>query len=100
MTNIVTYSYRENTLFFKLPEIFNNLSYSCCSLSQQPQMNRTKFSVALVDDHVLIRSGLANLIREFGDFDVIIEANNGRHFQDTIPRTGAPDIVLLDITMP
>ena len=63
-------------------------------------MNKTKFSVALVDDHILIRSGLANLIREFGDFDVIFEANNGRHFLDAIPRSGEPDIVLLDINMP
>jgi len=63
-------------------------------------MNKTKFSVALVDDHILIRSGLANLIREFGDFDVIFEANNGRHFLDAIARSGQPDIVLLDINMP
>jgi two-component system invasion response regulator UvrY len=63
-------------------------------------MNKTKFSVALVDDHILIRSGLANLIREFGDFDVIIEANNGRHFLDVISRSSQPDIVLLDIKMP
>jgi DNA-binding NarL/FixJ family response regulator len=63
-------------------------------------MNKTKFSVALIDDHILIRSGLANLIREFGDYDVTIEANNGRHFLDAISRSGQPDIGLLDITMP
>jgi two-component system invasion response regulator UvrY len=63
-------------------------------------MNKTKFSIALVDDHILIRSGLANLIREFGDFDVIFEANNGRHFLDCLSRSSQPDIVLLDINMP
>jgi two-component system, NarL family, invasion response regulator UvrY len=63
-------------------------------------MNKSKFSVALVDDHILIRSGLANLIREFGDYDVIIEANNGRHFLDAVSVSGQPDVVLLDLNMP
>jgi two-component system invasion response regulator UvrY len=62
-------------------------------------MNKLK-TVALVDDHTLIRSGLANLIREFGDFEVTLEANNGRHFLTLICGLSLPDIVLLDINMP
>ena len=62
-------------------------------------MNKTK-KVALVDDHTLIRSGLANLIREFGDFEITLEAKNGRHFLTSILGSSLPDIVLLDINMP
>ena len=40
-------------------------------------MNNLKPSVALVDDHVLLRNGLANLIRSFGEYSVLFEACNG-----------------------
>jgi len=59
-----------------------------------------KPSVALVDDHVLLRNGLANLIRSFGEYSVLFEAGNGSDFiRQLKPRT-LPDIVLLDINMP
>lgn len=56
--------------------------------------------VALVDDHVLLRNGLAAVIAGFGDFQVLFEADNGRHFIQQIEIHGLPDVVLLDITMP
>lgn len=56
--------------------------------------------VALVDDHALLRSGLAAVINNFGDYRVIFEADNGKHFIEQLTRQGIPDIVLLDITMP
>jgi len=59
-----------------------------------------KPSVALVDDHVLLRNGLANLIRSFGEYSILFEAGNGSDFiRQLKPRT-LPDIVLLDINMP
>ena len=63
-------------------------------------MNKEKFGVALVDDHILLRNGLANLIRDFGDYDVLFEANNGRQLLEQLDRLDVPDIVLLDINMP
>lgn len=63
-------------------------------------MNSNKPSVALVDDHTLLRKGLANLVQELDDFTVLFEADNGRHCQQQIERFGAPDLVLLDINMP
>ena len=36
--------------------------------------------VVLVDDHVLLRNGLANLIESFGDYKVLFQANNGKDF--------------------
>ena len=55
--------------------------------------------VVLVDDHVLLRNGLAGLIKELG-YTVPFEANNGEDFIEKLQSNPAPDIVLLDINMP
>jgi len=57
-------------------------------------------NVALVDDHALLRNGLANVINSFGDYKVVIEADNGRQFIDLLKKNTKPEVVLLDITMP
>ncbi len=57
--------------------------------------------VALVDDHELLRTGLAAMINSFDGFKVIMEANNGQEFIEKTRNTRTtPNIVLLDITMP
>lgn len=56
--------------------------------------------VALVDDHPLLRSGLANVINSFGDFKVIFEAGNGKEFVEKLEAGDEPELLLLDITMP
>ena len=63
-------------------------------------MTTSKPGVALVDDHVLLRSGLASLIRGFGEFDVLFEACSGRDLIRQLQCFRRPDIVLLDINMP
>jgi DNA-binding NarL/FixJ family response regulator len=55
--------------------------------------------VALADDHVLLRKGLAELIRNLG-YEVLFEADNGVDFQKKIKKDNTPDLVLLDINMP
>lgn len=57
-------------------------------------------TVALVDDHELLRSGLAGIINSFSDYEVIFEASNGKEFIDKLSQKKHPDIVVLDITMP
>lgn len=57
-------------------------------------------TVALVDDHVLLRNGLASLVKSFGNFTVLFESNNGKHFIEQLIPGSLPDIVLLDINMP
>ena len=57
-------------------------------------------NVALVDDHALLRSGLASVIGSFGDYKVVFEADNGKHFLEQLKTNPEPEIVLLDITMP
>ena len=56
--------------------------------------------VALVDDHELLRTGLAAIINSFEGYKVVIEANNGIQFIEMLDKQNNPDIVLLDITMP
>lgn len=56
--------------------------------------------VVLVDDHVLLRNGLANLIDNFGNYKVIFEADNGRYFIEKLDPKKLPEIVLLDVNMP
>jgi two-component system invasion response regulator UvrY len=63
-------------------------------------MTTSKPGVALVDDHVLLRSGLASLIRGFGGFDVLFEACSGKDLIRQLQCFRRPDIVLLDINMP
>lgn len=53
-----------------------------------------------MDDHVLLRNGLANLIRSFGEYAVLFEARNGRDLMRQLKPCYIPDIVLLDINMP
>lgn len=61
-------------------------------------MQRT--AIAIVDDHVLLRQGLASFIRTFPQYDVVLEADNGVDFMAKVAGTQKPDIVLLDVNMP
>ena len=59
--------------------------------------------VFLVDDHALVRRGVAALLRMDGHYEVIGEASNG---EDALVQLGdqfaraLPDLVLLDLAMP
>jgi two-component system, NarL family, invasion response regulator UvrY len=59
-----------------------------------------KRKVVLVDDHVLLRNGLASLVKSFDEYTVLFEASNGRHFIEQVDPEQLPDIVLMDINMP
>jgi DNA-binding NarL/FixJ family response regulator len=63
-------------------------------------MNKELTHIALVDDHILLRNGLAALINSFDGYKVAFEADHGRDFIKLLGTQGHPDIVLLDITMP
>lgn len=63
-------------------------------------MQKSKITVAVVDDHVLLRNGLAALIRSLDQYTVLFEADNGNDFIKQLKPAALPDIVLLDINMP
>jgi two-component system invasion response regulator UvrY len=56
-------------------------------------------TITLVDDHKLLRNGLANLLREL-EYKVLFEADNGTDFIEQLKKYSVPDVVLLDINMP
>ncbi|MGB8193088.1 MAG: response regulator transcription factor [Chitinophagaceae bacterium] len=56
--------------------------------------------IALVDDHVLLRNGLASLVNSFDGYKVLLEAKNGEDFIKQLKPRQAPNIVLMDIKMP
>lgn len=61
-------------------------------------MNKS-INVVLVDDHALVRNGLASLLNSLG-FDVMYECSNGKQLVDKIDKKSLPDLVLMDIQMP
>ena len=58
-----------------------------------------KIRVLLVDDHEIIRRGIAGLLKVEPDLEVIGEASNGEAGVD-LARNMRPDVVLMDICMP
>lgn len=63
-------------------------------------MEKEKIRIMLVDDHVLVRSGLTLLLKSKPNFEVAAEAGNGREALDKLRANSNIDIVLLDISMP
>jgi two-component system, NarL family, invasion response regulator UvrY len=56
-------------------------------------------SIALVDDHSLLRNGLGQIVESLG-YTVAFEADNGKEFVEKLNKDQLPDIVLMDINMP
>ena len=59
----------------------------------------TPIRVLVVDDHVIVREGLRQVLQADGDFDVVAEAANGSEALALAERH-RPDVILLDLTMP
>lgn len=57
-------------------------------------------TIAMADDHAMLRQGLASMIEAFGDYKVVLQAGNGKELIAMIDKKALPDIALLDISMP
>lgn len=62
-------------------------------------MPTDSISILVVDDHTIVRQGLARLLEEQPDLNVIGQATNGREAVDRAKEL-KPDIVIMDIAMP
>jgi two-component system response regulator NreC len=58
-----------------------------------------KIRVLIVDDHAIVRDGLAALLALTDDIEVVGEATNGLEALDLVGQV-KPDVVLMDISMP
>jgi len=63
---------------------------------------KAKYSVAIADDHVLVRKALGRLINTFNDYFMLFEASNGEEVIKIINsrEIQLPDILILDVNMP
>jgi two-component system NarL family response regulator len=60
---------------------------------------RSRANVLVVDDHALLRTGVANIINQEADLQVVAEAGNGVEAVEAYERHH-PDVTLLDLRMP
>lgn len=60
-----------------------------------------KIKVLLADDHLLIRNGIKLMLNKNSDFEIVMEANNGKEVIDYLENNANMiDVVLMDINMP
>ncbi|GAA1876377.1 response regulator [Lapillicoccus jejuensis] len=62
-------------------------------------MSDSPTTVVLVDDHPMVRAGLATLVDAAPDLQVVGQAGDGREALDVVA-TARPDVVLMDLSMP
>lgn len=53
----------------------------------------------MVDDHQIVREGIANILKSLDNFDIVAEASNGAEAVKLV-KINKPDIVMMDINMP
>jgi DNA-binding NarL/FixJ family response regulator len=70
-------------------------------------MTTDKINIAIVDDHTLFRNGVAALMGEFEELNIVFEAENGEQMQQALAKyalrgdlSGLPQVILMDINMP
>jgi DNA-binding NarL/FixJ family response regulator len=55
--------------------------------------------IAIVDDHQLVRAGISMILADNADFQVVVQAANGKELLDSLDEA-KPHVVLLDLEMP
>ena len=63
-------------------------------------IHNTPINVALVDDHILLRTALSTMINSFENFHVVVQASTGAELIEQLQNGILPDVVLLDLSMP
>lgn len=60
----------------------------------------TNKQIVLIDDHVIIRNGLKDLIEKLGPYRVFAEFDSGQALLENFPLKPAPDLLIMDLSMP
>jgi NarL family two-component system response regulator LiaR len=64
-----------------------------------PANSDTPIRVMVVDDHAVVRGGLATFLLAYDDLALVGEASNGMEAID-VSETCQPDVILMDLVMP
>ena len=59
-----------------------------------------KKRIAMVDDHVIVRTGLKELIEKLGPYEVFREFDDGESLLAALPIKPEPDLLILDLSLP
>ncbi|WP_300665506.1 response regulator transcription factor [Fluviicola sp.] len=59
-----------------------------------------KRKIVLVDDHVIVRNGLKELIEKLGDYSVVAQFDSGTSLLNALPIVPNPDLLIVDLNMP
>jgi DNA-binding NarL/FixJ family response regulator len=68
-------------------------------LATEPSKSSSKIRVLLVDDHAILREGLASLLQRYDDIEVVGEGEDGLVGVELAHRLH-PDVVVMDLSMP
>lgn len=63
-------------------------------------MDGAKKKLILIDDHIIVRNGLKELIQKLGPYQISDEFDNGRDFVNALPLAYNPDLLIMDLSMP
>jgi two-component system invasion response regulator UvrY len=59
-----------------------------------------KISIALADDHPMLRKGLLKLLLIDGSYESVFDVNNGNEVVEQLRNHKVPDVLILDVNMP
>jgi DNA-binding NarL/FixJ family response regulator len=59
-----------------------------------------KITIGIIDDHKIVRQGLKELLQKIINCKVTHEYENGKDFLAALPMNPAPDLLVLDYSMP
>jgi DNA-binding NarL/FixJ family response regulator len=60
-----------------------------------------KIPIGIVDDHQLFLKSLGLMLKSFNEYNVVVEALNGKELQEKLPQLATPPaIMLIDVNMP
>src|SRR5262249_31311887 len=90
-------SAREHRLFGIQAAAMESIKTSPSETSERSRMDRIQ--ILAVDDHPLLRDGIAALVGGQNDMELVAEASNGRETDELFPAQ-LPDATLMDLQMP
>ncbi len=82
----------------------NGTTVSCAVPYKQVQggrrvLSESRIRVMIVDDHAIVREGIAEVLEQSGEFEVVGQAGDGAEAVDKVGEL-RPDVVIMDILMP